>query len=268
MSMPDPADVLVSCLMVALPSAGRLAFLERSIAAYAAQTHASRELVIVLDQGSAEDKAAIAKHVATLRRDDVRIVESPRAMSLGALRNLSRDSARGEVQCQWDDDDLHHPQRIELELAALAASGAQAVCLQECMLLLAASSELYWTNWRATEPTVMPGTLMCRATAPIRYPETGPRSQLIEDTDVVLQLLRAGGLHPIVDAPHLYVYVGHASNTWGTAFHPMLASRLGLSRGLLLRREARLRENLRAIDFGPGPVNVRGPNGVAFTLGA
>ena len=48
----------------------------------------------------------------------------------------------------------------------------------------------------------------------------------------------------------------------------MLASRLGLSKGLLLRREARLRESLRALDFGPGPVTVRGPNGVAFTLDA
>jgi glycosyltransferase involved in cell wall biosynthesis len=254
--------------MVTLPSPRRLAFLKRSIAAYCAQTYARRELVIVLDQGTAEDKAAIIDHVATLGRDDVRIVESPRAMSLGALRNLSRASARGEVHCQWDDDDLHHPQRVELEFAALIACGAQAVCLQEVMLLLTASSELYWTNWRAAEPTVMPATLMCLATAPVRYPESGPHSRLGEDTDVALQLLRLGGLHPMTDASHLFVYVGHAANTWGTEFHPMLASRLGLSKGLLLRREARIRESLRAFDFGPGPVTVRGPNGVAFTLDA
>jgi len=264
--MPD--DVLVSCLMVTLPSSRRLAFLKRSIAAYCAQTYAPRELVIVLDQGTAEDKAAIMDHVAMLGRGDVRIIESPGPMSLGALRNFSRASARGEVHCQWDDDDLHHPQRVELELAALKASGAQAVCLQEVMLLLTGSSELYWTNWRAAEPTVMPATLMCLATAPMRYPESGPRSRLGEDTDVALQLLRVGGLHPMTEAPHLFVYVGHSANTWGTEFHPMLASRLGLSKGLLVRREARIRESLRAIDFGPGPVTVRGPNGVAFTLDA
>jgi glycosyltransferase involved in cell wall biosynthesis len=253
--------------MVTLPTPRRFGFLQRAIAAYCAQTHPSRELVIVLDQGTAEAKAAIVDHVATLGRDDVRLVESPTAMSLGALRNLSRDSARGEVHCQWDDDDLHHPQRVELELAALTASGAQAVCLQEVMLLLTASSEIYWTNWRAAEPTVMPATLMCLATAPARYPESGPRSRLGEDTDVALQFLRIGGLHPMTDVPHLFVYVGHASNTWGAEFHPMLASRLGLSKGLLLRREARIREGLRAIDLGPGQVAVRGPNGVAFTLG-
>jgi glycosyltransferase involved in cell wall biosynthesis len=261
-----PEDVIVSCLMVTLPSPRRLAFLKRAIAAYCAQTYLSRELVIVLDQGSPDAKAAIMDHVATLGRDDVRIIESPCAMSLGALRNLSRASAQGKVHCQWDDDDLHHPQRVELELAALTASGALAVCLQEVMLLLTASSELYWTNWRAAEPTVMPATLMCLATAPVRYPESGPNSRLGEDTDVVLQFLRLGGLHPITDLPHLLVYVGHATNTWGPDFHPMLASRLGLSRGLLLRREARIRESLRAIDFGPGPVTVRGPNGAAFIL--
>lgn len=262
--MPD--DVLVSCLMVTLPSPQRLAFLKRAIAAYCAQTYSPRELVIVLDQGTADAKAAITEHVATLGRDDVRIIESPCAMSLGALRNLSRASARGEVHCQWDDDDLHHPQRVERQLAALAASGAQAVCLQEVMLFFTASHEIYWTNWRAAEPTVMPATLMCLATAPVRYPESGPNSRLGEDTDVALQFLRLGALHPLADAPHLYVYVCHGANTWGGDFHPMLAARLGLSQGLLLRREARIRESLRAFDFGPGPVSVRGPNGAAFTI--
>ena len=48
----------------------------------------------------------------------------------------------------------------------------------------------------------------------------------------------------------------------------MLAARLGLSKGLLLRREASILENVGAIDFGPGPVTVGGPNGTAFTLGS
>jgi glycosyltransferase involved in cell wall biosynthesis len=252
--------------MVTLPSPRRLAFLKRAIGAYCAQTYAPRELVMVLDQGSADAKAAIMAHVAALGRDDMRIIEAPREMSLGALRNLSRASALGDVHCQWDDDDLHHPRRVELELAALTATGAAAVCLEEVMLLLTASADLYWTNWRAAEPTVMPATLMCLATAPVRYPESGPKSRLGEDTDVALQFIQLGGLHSLRDAPHLFVYVGHGANTWGADFHPMLADRLGLSRGLLLRREARIREGLREIDFGLGPVTVRGPNGVAFTL--
>jgi glycosyltransferase involved in cell wall biosynthesis len=264
--MADP--ILVSCLMVTLPSPRRLAFVERAIAAYAAQTHAPRELVIVLDQGPAEAKAAITDHVETLGRDDIRIVEARGALTLGALRNLSRASARGEVHCQWDDDDLHHPERVERQLAALVESGAQAVCLQEVMQFFTASRTLYWTNWRAAEPTVMPATLTCRADAPVRYPETGPRARLGEDSEVCDQLLRLDGLHRLADAPQLMVYVNHGANTWNDGFHQMLAERLGLSQGLLRRREARIREALAVFDFGPGPVEVRGPNGAAFTLGA
>lgn len=253
--------------MVTLPSPGRFAFVKRSIAAYCAQTHARRELVMLLDQGPAEAKAAVAAHVASLGRDDIRIVEAPGEMTLGALRNLSRASARGEVQCQWDDDDLHHPERIERQLAALVASGAEATCLQEVMLFFTAARTLYWTNWRATEPTVMPATLMSRASAPVRYPEIGPAAQRGEDTDVCIQLLQRGGLHPITEAPHLFAYVNHGSNTWGDDFHQMLAERLGLSQGLLRRREARLREGLAGLAFGAAAVEVRGPNGAAFTLG-
>lgn len=263
--MPDAA--LVSCLMVTLPSAGRLAFVKRSIAAYCAQTHAPRELVMVLDQGPAEARAAIAGHVASLGRDDIRIVAAPGPMTLGALRNLSRESARGVVHCQWDDDDLHHPERVERQLAALDEGGAEAVCLQEVMLYFAATRELYWTNWRAAEPTVMPATLMCRAAAPVRYPETGETARRGEDTAVCLQLLARGGLRPITDAPQLLVYVNHGANTWNDDFHRMLAERLGLSQGLLRRREARIREMLAGVDFGPGAVTVRGPNGAAFSLG-
>ena len=67
-------------------------------------------------------------------------------------------------------------------------------------------------------------------------------------------------------APHLYIYVSHAENSWDQGHHRMLADRLGLSQGLLRRREAALRDGLSVFDFGPGPVTVEGRNGPAFTL--
>jgi hypothetical protein len=80
------------------------------------------------------------------------------------------------------------------------------------------------------------------------------------------QLQRDDGLHALAGAPHLYVYVSHGGNSWADDHHEMLDTRLGISRGLLLRREAQLREGLRPFDFGPGDVTVRGNNGSAFTL--
>lgn len=54
--------------------------------------------------------------------------------------------------------------------------------------------------------------------------------------------------------------------SWHDGHHAMLAEQLGLSQGLLRRRESWIRENLASMDLGKGPISVRGPNGVAFTL--
>jgi glycosyltransferase involved in cell wall biosynthesis len=258
---------LVSCLMLTLASPARLPFLRRSIADYCVQTHGNRELVIVTDPGPTEAKTALAHHVATLGREDIRIIEPSGVLSVGALRNFSQASARGEVFCQWDDDDMHHPERIERQLAALAGSGAEAVYLQEVMHFFPAERALYCDNWRASEYTVMPGTLMCRADAAIGYPQSGPNARLGEDSEVCGEFLRRGGLHPLAGAPHLFVYVTHGANNWDDSHHRMLADRLGVSPGLLRRREPALREGLRAFDFGADEVTVRGPSGLAFSLG-
>jgi hypothetical protein len=66
--------------------------------------------------------------------------------------------------------------------------------------------------------------------------------------------------------PHLYVYTSHGMNSWSEDHHRMLASKLAISRGLLLRREAELRAALKPYDFGPGEVSVNGNNGPAFKI--
>jgi glycosyltransferase involved in cell wall biosynthesis len=261
-----PGETLVSCLMVTLATPGRLACARRAITAYCAQSHPRRELVIVVDPASPDGGEALRDHVAGLGRGDIRIVRGEDGASLGALRNRARAEAQGAVHCQWDDDDLHHPDRVARQLDALEASGAEGVCLQELMQFFPAERALYCANWRATESTAIPGSLACRADARLSYPEAGPDARLREDSDAVGQLLSRGQLHALAGQPHLYVYVSHGSNSWDMDHHRMLADRLGISAGLLLRREARLREGLAAFDFGPEPVTVRGPNGPAFVL--
>ena len=259
---------MVSCLMVTRPVAHRVAFFQRSIAAYCAQTHRNKELIIVLDHGSPDATSVIVGHVASLRRDDIRIEKPRKVLSLGALRNLSRERANGEILCQWDDDDFHHPLRVEQQLKALIDTGGQASLLQEVMHFFVKRRELYCTNWRATDPKGLPGTLMCKRSASICYPETSPSAELGEDLAVVSQLQKHSGFHTIAGSPHLYVYVNHGGNTWADAHHWMLATKLGISRGLLLRREAQLREGLRPFDFGADDVAVQGYNGLASVIGA
>ena len=179
---------MVSCLLVTLPSLRRSGFFSRSLAAYCAQTHSARELVIVLDDGPAAVRAAIGAEVAALERQDIRMVEPAGKHSLGALRNISVNQAHGDVLCQWDDDDLHHPQRVERQLEALLACGGNSVHLEDAMQFFPDTRTLHWTNWRATEAKGLPGTLMFRRSAPVRYPETGTDAKLGEDSAVSLHL--------------------------------------------------------------------------------
>ena len=262
----DLDRVLVSCLMPALPDPARLDAFRRSVADYCRQTHPRCELVVVLDRGDPDARAAMLAHLASLARDDVRVVEPAEKLTLGALRNVSVARARGEVLCHWDDDDWFHPDRVRAELAELSRTGAQALVLEDALLYFPAERTLHWSNWRATEPKGLPGTLMFRRAAAVPYPDTGPEAFRGEDTTAITRMQGQGGYRAMAGAAHLYVYVCHAANTSGAAHLAMLVRELAISRTLLARREAELRERLRAFDFGPGAVTVCGYNGVVFTI--
>jgi len=262
-----PETPLVSCLMVTRPAPDRLARAELSVGDYLRQTFPARELVVVLDPRA--DRAAVQvlkARLASLARPDIRLVEPPDVSSLGMLRNASLTAARGDLLCIWDDDDRHHPERIARQAAALAESGAAGLCLQHIAHYFAQERRLYVTNWIKTDATGLPSSLLVRRDSGITYPETGPDADLGEDMVPLRQLQAAGGLALLADAPHLYVYVFHGGNSWGAAHHRRLATELGLSEGLLRRREAALRAGLAAFDFGPEPIRIQGHAGAAFAL--
>ncbi len=238
--------------------------LVRSIDGFRRQTHADRELVLVLNGGDGAIAARIRDHVAALAGPAIRIVEPPGVLPLGALRNASLAHARGEIVCQWDDDDIYHPDRLARQLDALR--DADAVFLCEVMQFYPHERTLYCTNWQATEAGAFPGSLMCRVSAGIRYPESGDEARLGEDLVVARQLAETCRVEILGGAPHLYVYVSHGRNSWPDEHHRMLAGRLALSRGLLMRREAELRAGMAPLDLGPGEVAVHGYNGAAFSL--
>jgi glycosyltransferase involved in cell wall biosynthesis len=244
----------------------RLPMVRRSLADYCRQTHAHRELVIVVDAEAEADGDAVRAAVAELGRADIRVVVPEAKHSLGALRNISWQEASGDIVCQWDDDDLNHPRRIELQLAALRASGKSACYLQEFVQYFPMARCLYKLSFLMTPGTVAMMTLMCLRSLPVRYPEAGPDSIRGEDRALALEIKHTVGFHALAGMPHLYVYVSHGANTMDDAHHRMLADELGVSQGLLRRYEAALREGLASFDFGPEAVEFMGRNGVAFTI--
>lgn len=252
----------VSCLMITRPE--RHEMMADAVEAWTRQTHPERELIVVVDLGPSEVRAAAAATIERFRRNDIHVVTPAASHSLGALRNLAVARASGEVVCVWDDDDLHHPQRISRQLDAMTQAGCVATVLQEAMLYRPASRTLRGMNWAATPAGGLPGTLMCRRADMPRYPESGPESALGEDLDLLLRLRAEKPICLQTGEPHLYVYVTHAANSSGPEHHGRLAESLSISSGLLKRREAALREGLAPFAFQG--VSVEGPNGPAFTL--
>jgi glycosyltransferase involved in cell wall biosynthesis len=255
--------------MVTLPVPERLGFAKRSIDDFCRQTLANKNLVLVLSGGVEPIHKAIRDYVESLGRKDIQVHTLPPEMNLGQLRNFTLETARGDVFCHWDDDDLYHPERLERQLALLLEGNYEAVYLQEVMQYFPGSNVLYWTNWRATEAAAHPATLMVRretAKEAIKYPTEGGTARLGEDSVAARALLARGRVGYLPAMPHLYVYVSHGANSWHDGHHRMLADKLAISQALLRRREAEIRQGMAPHGFAKDSLSVVGNNGPAFTL--
>jgi len=193
---------LVSCLCV---TRNRVALLSRSISCFLAQTHPARELVIVCEDSDLATRKFLSQ-ISDLR---IRIIEVPSALELplGALRNLAIDAARGRWFCQWDDDDWHHPHRLDVQWTHLRASGKAACVLTNWTIYDVRQQRAFLSERRAWE-----GSLLCdryALDADHRYPSLTRG----EDTPFVERLIASDAL-ACINRPDLYVYVYHGANTW------------------------------------------------------
>jgi glycosyltransferase involved in cell wall biosynthesis len=191
---------LVSCLMV---TRGDLFPARFAIHCYLRQTYRPRELVVLCDRPAAELRA----HIDTLGDPSIRFVEAEPG-PLGELRNASLAAARGELVAQWDDDDLYHPRRLELQAGGLAGNAhAAAHFLSRWLLWWPARRLLAMSGRRLWE-----GSMVARRALLPAYPPLG----LEEDSALVLALFHA---HPCIesDVPALYCYVVHGGNAWDEA---------------------------------------------------
>ncbi len=198
---PPTESPLVSCLMV---SRGRLFPGRHAIACFQRQTYPNRELVVVIDDPSSE----LPAHVLALDDPRIRLIELPaETRTLGELRNISVASAGGEYICQWDDDDLYAPERIEIQLAALRESGAAACALRGWTIWWPNANRLAISGARIWE-----GSILARKRDLPPYPAL----RRGEDTEMIEALALRDRIVSL-DAPGLYVYVHHRRNTFGLA---------------------------------------------------
>lgn len=265
---PDPTHPRVSCLLVALPDPRRFPLFRRSIGAYFSQSYPNRELVVVLDQGPAVNE--FRRYVEQRGRPDIRVHIPGRALSLGALRNASLAQANGDFVCQWDDDDIYHPDRITEQLKMLSAASARACYLEDVLQWYPSEGAAYWTNFARTAAHCHPATLLCSTQLDIAYPDSGPNPKTRSgEDDVFCRALSAR--HPVAllrGRPDLYVYVSHGLNAMGPEHHRVLAESLTVSNGRVARHEQALRAGLSRLAPLLPAVAVKGRDGLVFYFDA
>jgi glycosyltransferase involved in cell wall biosynthesis len=187
-------------------TAGRVRLAERAVRCFCAQTWPNKELVI-LDDG-AEDYAPMLRRYERAAAIRYARVEREADRLLGGLRNLSVELARGSLCIQWDDDEWHHPSRIEAQLSPLRR-GARASVLRHTLMHLD-TPDFVAHPYRTGLRRGTPGTLLFPRTA-IPYANVARG----EDSDFLARLRRA--LPVAVLGPefsHLFIRCFHGTNTW------------------------------------------------------
>jgi glycosyltransferase involved in cell wall biosynthesis len=249
----------ISCLTVTL---NRLVLLKEAIQCYCRQTYQNRELVIVTD-GTQRYQQAISDYLRWLGRDDIRLVSVGKQL-LGALRNVSLDAATGDIVCQWDDDDLNHPQRLERQFEHLTAAKAHACCFTDQLQFFFAERSLYWSDWLNCDTQgveqLIPGTMMTHRDHRFRYPETTELASAGEDSVLLKQIADNASVAPFQDAGFLNVYSYHGKNVFSEGHHRRITFLAGRSVDSLRIRESVLRDALRHYRL-PEPYRVTARDG-------
>ena len=103
---------------IVLPTHDRLDFLREAVASVLAQTLADWELIVV-DDGSTDGSVAWLDSLGDPR---IVVVTEPHSGNPAALRNLGVANAHSPWIAFLDSDDVWAPQKLELQLARLAAN--------------------------------------------------------------------------------------------------------------------------------------------------
>lgn len=225
----------ISCLLITGDPL-RFKWLRQSVASFCRQSYVNRELVICCD-GPREYGHKLQAYISSMGDNRIRLEILERRLTRGAIRNVSVEQARGEFVCQWDDDDLCHPERLSTQFDAMSTTGKEISFFQDQLHYFCDSRELFWVNWR---PDLIPGTLMCRRTILLDQPYSDDKDE--EDVDIRNKYLNSEDACILRDRGYLYLYRYTGLNVRTRSHHEMITR---FHNGEFARgRESIIRENL------------------------
>jgi len=185
---------VISCVCVTQP--GREDFLRQAVADFHDQDLPSeeRELIVV---GDPKD-----------------------GTSLGELRNRAIAKASGDFVATWDDDDRHHPDRLQLQIADILRTGKATSFLAEISMECACGAVVKSHHRK--------GGWECTMVARRHHLRPYPPVDVAEDR-MMIDKMFAMGSESIVrsGSPDLYLKKYHGGNTIDRAGHAILFRRAG-----------------------------------------
>jgi glycosyltransferase involved in cell wall biosynthesis len=232
---------MISCLTVT--QAKKWASLQLTIANFRQQTFCEKELVIVHDDGqscSKKIRGYVKQHFPDL---SVTIHGENSKYTLGELRNLSVEIASGDVICQWDDDDLNHPIRLQTQYESLKNNNVDICCFVDQLHWFRDKNLFFWDNWIVEKPPyhLIQGTVMaCKSkVASYHHLKKG------EDTDFLLDSLNKGCRYSEIRGKgYLTIYVYDGRNAWDFTHHQAISRWKRLRQSQLLANRSVLEKYL------------------------
>lgn len=250
----------VSCLTL---TKDRLLFLKQAVTCYCRQTHENKELIIV-SAGTRRYQAAVRNFVDSLDRSDIHVMTLSSAhVPIGVMRNISLDQVSGEFICQWDDDDLYHPDRIKMQYQSTIDHNSDACYLTDHLQFFPHTRQMYWIDWRlfrtdVISDTLVPGTLFMKRNGTLRYPELDHAG---EDNVFRNTLYHHFPTYALSGHGYLYVYRVHRMNQCPVEHHHQITAHGCVSRSYLQERIPQLKSTTSTIPL-PMPFHLLDQSGV------
>jgi len=189
---------LISCLC---PTQSEPSILKDAIECFNKQTYPNKELILVTDE-----KNPHMEYLKSVVCENIKLVHAPHKTPIGALRNISVDNASGKYVATWDDDDIHHAERLRLQYEATIRHKKDG-----CLLLNALFHNMnngdkgIMKDWYGSE-----ASLFIIKSSLKRYDD---ELTVSEDTPIVRPLLKENKL-TILAKPQLYIYRFHKTNNF------------------------------------------------------
>ena len=196
---------LISCLCV---SQNNIKIVTQAIDDFIKQTYTNKELIIVTEKQNPnllELRTLVGQKDRSAKKIKLVIVDSATFPTLGHLRNVSVQQAKGKYVLQWDDDDINHKDRMSFMYEEISKTSKNSCFLSKVFIIDKETGKKYLShNWGGVE-----GTMLALRSEMPKYKHLSKG----EDTPVRNYFIRKDS-YIVLDAPHLYTYNFHTNNTW------------------------------------------------------